>query len=144
MVNIIGSIVTSIFLFAVALVLGWWGVLLPRQRRGEQLKGKFSRRELRRVAISVMLILVSVMIFASVTLISFHNRPGFWTFYMFTVFTILLGVIILAIFDSLESLRTFLINLHYTRHQIREQKKNLEGEVKKLKQSLGSNNGKGR
>jgi len=104
---------------------------------------KYTRREKRRLAVSLMLVLVSVLIFASVTLISFQDRPTFWGYYMLSLFILLLGIIFLAFLDSVESLRYFFINLGATRKQVNEQIDLLEKELQKIHISQGSNNGKG-
>jgi hypothetical protein len=138
------SISLSFCLFCISPVVFWWGVYLPRKRSGQKFDLKFTRRERRRLIVSLILTVVSVMIFASSTIISFEGRPIFWACYMLGVLILLLGTIMLAFFDSLENIRHLILSLSTTRREMRKQFTLLDAELKKQILKNNSNNGSSR
>jgi len=142
MINLIGTIFLSAILLFFAMGILWWSVILPRRNNYEN-DHKFSRIELRRITVSVMLIIISIMIFLSVTFISFTDRPVFWAYYMLAIFILLFGTILLAVIDSIEGMRAFLLRLGKTRKDIKRDISILEDELQKHVNNLGSNNGDG-
>lgn len=137
------TIVLAVALFIFSIIVLRIGVIVPRTRSGKRLQFPLSLREKRRIVISVVLMLVSVLLFASVTLVSFESRPAFWAFYMLTILVLLLGIIILAVFDTLETMRDTLLTMNATRRDVRQQIQDLERELHRVTLVNGSRNGKG-
>ncbi|MBN2382607.1 hypothetical protein JXQ70_06975 [bacterium] len=142
--SIAGSVFLSLLVFGFALFVFWWGVIRHRHREGRSFTSKMDRREFRRTLISALMIIVAVLIFLSVaTIPSIKEKPEIWAYYMLAIFILLIGIIILAIFDSLESLRNLIVHLSSTRPDPQNKFRIQEEDLQKFGIYPGSNNGKG-
>jgi len=142
--EMLSSLFLSLLVFSFALFVFWLGVIRPRQRQDIVFTHQLSRREFRRIFISALMIIVAVLIFFSFTSIeTFKQNTTLWAYYVLVIITLLIGIIILAIFDSLESIRNLLLQFAQSRRQTQQRLQIFEDEIRKLQPYHGSNNGKG-
>lgn len=141
MSNITIIILTTIFLIFFSVAIFYWGVIIPRKKEGLPGFRNYSRRDFRRLVVSILLLLVAILIIASVTVISFENRPLFWALYMGGVLLILCLIIILAIVDFFTTVKTSLLQFSKGKMTNTQSLEALREEIKLITLKKSSRNG---